>query len=120
MLDPVARSRLPKVDDASQGKQSRGGFGGLSCRPFPWRVPMTMVRWFGLVGMAVVLAAPAARAQDFPKPGPEHELLKKWVGTWDTTMKMQGAESKGVATYKMELGGLWLASTYEGEFGGMK
>jgi hypothetical protein len=55
-----------------------------------------------------------------PKPGPEHAMLKKQEGTWDTTMKMAGAESKGIATYKMELGGLWLASTFEGDLGGMK
>jgi hypothetical protein len=83
---------------------------------------MKTLRWFGLLGMAVVLGASPAGAQEPPKPGPEHELLKKWVGTWDTTMKMPGdvAEVKGVATYKMELGGLWLASSHEGEFGGMK
>ena len=72
------------------------------------------------VGMAMVLLAPTAGAQEPPKPGPEHEMLKKWVGTWDTTMKFMGGEVKGVATYKMELGGLWLTSTHEGEFGGMK
>jgi hypothetical protein len=81
---------------------------------------MKTLRRFGPVGMALVLLAPAAGAQEPPKPGPEHELLKKWVGTWDTTMKVMGGEVKGVAIYKMELGGLWLASTYEGEFGGMK
>ena len=47
---------------------------------------MTTLRWFGAAAAAVVLATPVARAQDFPKPGPEHELLKKHVGTWDLTM----------------------------------
>ena len=56
----------------------------------------------GLVAVCVLIfAAPFVAAQDFPKPGPEHEMLKKWVGTWDTTMKMAGMESKGTATYKM-------------------
>jgi hypothetical protein len=63
--------------------------------------------------LAVVLAVPAARAQEFPKAGPEHEMLKKLEGTWDATMKAGGVESKGTATYKMELGGLWLTSTFE-------
>jgi hypothetical protein len=75
---------------------------------------------FSAAALAVVLAAPAARAQEPPKPGPEHEVLKKMVGTWDVTMKMDGMEIKGVMTYKMDLGGLWLAGRLESEFGGMK
>ncbi|HET6575142.1 MAG TPA: DUF1579 domain-containing protein [Fimbriiglobus sp.] len=81
---------------------------------------MTTVRWFSAVAVAAVLAAPAARAQEFPKPGPEHEVLKKLVGTWDLTMKAGGMESKGTVKYKMDLGGLWLVSALESDFGGMK
>jgi hypothetical protein len=81
---------------------------------------MTTVRWFCAIALAVVLAAPAAQAQEFPKPGPEHEVLKKLVGTWDLTMKGGGMESKGTVTYKLDLGGLWLVSTLESDFGGMK
>jgi hypothetical protein len=73
--------------------------------------------WLALA--AGVVLAPAARGQ-FPKPGPEHEGLKELVGTWDATIKMGGQESKGVMTYKMDLGGLWLVGNYEGEFGGEK
>ena len=40
-------------------------------------------------------------------------------GTWDTTMKFAGMESKGSAVYKVELGGLWLSSTFKGDIGGM-
>jgi hypothetical protein len=47
-------------------------------------------------------------------------VLKKWVGTWDCTVKMMGQETKGTSVYKMELGGLWLTSSFEGEFAGMK
>jgi hypothetical protein len=36
----------------------------------------------------------AVLAQEPAKPGPEHDMLKKWEGTWDATMKMAGAESK--------------------------
>ena len=68
---------------------------------------------------AAVLAGPAA-AQDGPKPGPEHEVLKKMAGTWDVTMSVGGAETKGSAVYKMDLGGLWLTSTFEGEVFGTK
>ncbi len=81
---------------------------------------MTYARWFGAIALAAVLAAPVARGQEPPKPGPEFDVLKKMVGTWDTTMKMMGGESKGTVTYKMDLGGLWLASTFEGDLGGQK
>ena len=80
---------------------------------------MKTVHWFCAVALAVV-ATPAAWAQEAPKPGPEHEFLKKHVGTWDLTMKVGGMESKAVVTQKMDLGGLWLVSTLESEFGGVK
>src|SRR5262249_32290957 len=83
------------------------------------RASMKTVRWFYAVALAV-LATPAARAQEAPKPGPEHGLPKKQVGTWDLTMKVGGMESKAVVTYKMDLGGLWLLSSVESDFGGMK
>ena len=69
--------------------------------------------------VAAVLAAPAA-AQEPPKPGPEHKLLKSREGTWDITMKAGGMEHKGTVTYKMELGGLWLVGSLESDLGGEK
>lgn len=72
------------------------------------------------IAVAMFLAIPNVHAQEPAKPGLEHEMLKKHEGTWDTTMTMGGVESKGVATYKMELGGLWLVSTFEGEVSGAK
>ena len=81
---------------------------------------MKTVRWFCVAALVAAIASPAARAQEGPKPGPEHEYLKKHVGTWDTTMKFAGMESRGVATYKMDLGGLWLVSALESEFAGQK
>jgi hypothetical protein len=78
------------------------------------------VRWSFAVALAAAVAAPSARGQEPPKPGKEHAELKKLEGVWDTTMKMAGQESKGTATYKMDLGGLWLVSNFEGSFGGMK
>lgn len=80
----------------------------------------TKVCWSVAVALAAVVSAPSGRAQEAPKPGPEHAHLKKLEGTWDTTMKMGGQESKGTATYKMDLGGLWLLSRFEGSVGGMK
>ena len=41
-------------------------------------------------------------------------------GSWDAVMKFGGMESKGTMTYKMEVGGLWLVSSFNGEFAGMK
>ena len=66
------------------------------------------------------LAVPATTAQDTPKPGPEHEILNKMVGTWDMTMKFAGMESKGTVVYKLDLGGLWLSGTTECELMGQK
>jgi Protein of unknown function (DUF1579) len=80
-----------------------------------------MMRRICAIAVAGLVAVPAARAQEFPpKPGPEHELLKKMEGTWEATTKAGGMESKGTMTYKMALGGLWLMSKFEGEFAGQK
>ncbi len=75
------------------------------------------MRTFAAVTMAAVLTAASALAQqpEAPKPGPEHEMLKKKEGTWTTAMKAGGAEFKGMVTYKMELGGLWLVGGFEGD-----
>ncbi len=78
---------------------------------------MAVVRSLLLAAVACLLLVPNAFAQG-AKPGPEHERLKKMEGTWDATIKMGDSESKGVSTYKMDLGGLWLFSQFKGEFGG--
>src|SRR5688572_10958702 len=71
-----------------------------------------VMRMIAAVTMAAVLAG-SAGAQEPPKPGPEHQLLKKREGAWDTVTKAGGMEIKGVITYKMELGGLWLVGSLE-------
>jgi hypothetical protein len=81
---------------------------------------MRVIRLFVAVCAASVLAAPAARAQEPPKPGAEHARLKRAEGTWDAKIKFGDMESKGTMTYKMEMGGLWLISDFKGEFGGAK
>ena len=81
---------------------------------------MKTMRWLGVVALAAAVAVPSARAQEFPKPGPEHEVLKKLEGTWDVTMKFGGMETKGTVTNKMELGGLWLVANLESELLGTK
>lgn len=59
---------------------------------------------------------PVGLAQEPPKPGKEHEQLKRLEGTWEGESEF----GKGTMTYKMGLGGLWLIGDFEGEFGGMK
>jgi hypothetical protein len=61
-----------------------------------------------------------APPMDMPmtQAGPEHALLKKMAGTWDTTVKfmipgMPPDISKGSETSRM-LGDLWLLSDFEG------
>ena len=75
---------------------------------------------FAMAGMIGALLVVPALAQESPKPGPEHEALKKMVGNWDTTMKIGGMDSKGTATYKLDLGGLWLTSEMKSELFGEK
>jgi hypothetical protein len=81
---------------------------------------MKTVRFCCVAAVAGLILASVGRAQEPPKPGPEHEVLKKLEGTWEATMKMMGTESKGTMVWKMDLGGLWLTSNFEGDFGGMK
>lgn len=81
---------------------------------------MKTLRVICAIMLAAAVTAPTARAQEGAKPGPEHEHLKKLEGHWDTTFSMGGQSSKGKASYKMDLGGLWLLSTFEGDMGGMK
>ena len=82
---------------------------------------MKTVRWFCALAVALLLvSATKAQQPELPKPGPEHEFLKKMEGTWDVAMKFEGGESKGTVTYKMDLGGLWLSSSLEADLGGMK
>jgi len=71
-----------------------------------------------LVCCCLVFRALPAAAQ--PKPGAEHDALKKFEGTWDATVAFMGHESKGTAVYKLGLGGFWLTLDFQGEFGGQK
>lgn len=72
-----------------------------------------------LLAVAGVLATTHVPAQDFPKPGPEHEELKELVGEWDAVMDLGGQKSKATATYKSICGGMWIASDFKGDFGGL-
>lgn len=68
--------------------------------------------------------APAAGELPVTKPGPEHEVLKQAEGVWDCTSEMKDSPdspavvSKGVETYTMGCGGLWLIEDFKGDFAG--
>lgn len=72
------------------------------------------------IGVLTMVLAGGAAGQEPPKPGPEYAVLKKLVGTWETSMSAGGQTSKGTMTYQFDLGGLWLTSTMEGEMFGQK
>src|SRR5262249_37483395 len=69
-----------------------------------------------LASVALLNLVPSARVQEPPKPGKEHDHLKRLVGTWD------GEEDfcKGTMTYKRGLEGRRACGDFAGEFGGMK
>ena len=84
---------------------------------------MTRARSAALIAVvAALLGAPAAMAQDappMPKPGPEHEVLKADVGTWNAKIEMVTPggtmTSTGVETTRLGCGGLCLVTDFKGE-----
>jgi hypothetical protein len=74
-----------------------------------------------LVALYAVLAG-SASAQSWQTD--EHDILQKDVGTWDAVTKIwptpnaEPLESRGKETNEL-LGGLWVVSRFEGDFGGM-
>lgn len=70
------------------------------------------------------LPAHTRQAQELPKPGKQHEVLKQFEGTWDAVAKFAMepgkpmTESKGVETSVVGLGGFWLSYEYTGEMMG--
>jgi hypothetical protein len=79
-------------------------------------------RWtLVLAVLACAAAAGAQEAPPMPKPGPEHEMLKKDVGTWDATVEMMmppGPPSKGTEVNALGPGGLWLITDFKSEMMG--
>ena len=77
-----------------------------------------------LGAVAVVVMAAGVAAQDMPplpKPGPEHEILKMDVGSWDATVEAMAAPgappmtSKGVEVNTLGCGGLCLITDFKGD-----
>jgi hypothetical protein len=78
-------------------------------------------RTFALVLTGIIGLVATARGQvPVPEPGPEHERLKYYEGTWEAVIESEGMESKGTSVYTLELGGLWLINKFQGDFGGFK
>jgi hypothetical protein len=77
---------------------------------------MRTIRLLLSICLAGALLGSAVLGQGPPKPTKKHALLKRMEGAWD--VQMEGG--KGTMTYKMDLGGLWLLSEMNGEYGGMK
>jgi uncharacterized protein DUF1579 len=73
------------------------------------------------LGLGLYFVAGAALAQEMPplpKPGPEHEVLKLDVGTWDAVVEMMEPGkppvlSKGVETVSVMTGGLWTTTDFK-------
>jgi hypothetical protein len=70
----------------------------------------------------VMVAASGAQGMPpMPKPGPEHEVLKMDVGTWDASVEVPTAPgappmtSKGVEVDTLGCGGLCLITDFKGE-----
>jgi hypothetical protein len=63
-------------------------------------------------GIGVLAQAPQT-------PGPEHAHLQQMVGDWDVLMEMAGQKSKGTATYKSICDGMWVASDFDCDLGGI-
>jgi hypothetical protein len=80
----------------------------------------TMQHGFAALVATLIVAAAVWAQPEPPKPSPEHAVLKKMEGTWDATMTAGGMESKAKMVYKLDLGGMWLSSTLDGEAGGQK
>ncbi len=82
---------------------------------------MKTIRLASLIAAGLVLLAGGAPAQDFPKPGVEHEQLKQMTGLWDAHVKCtfepgkSPQESKGGYTGKLDVGGYFLVTEFKGE-----
>jgi hypothetical protein len=75
-----------------------------------------------VAGTLTGAALRATRTQEMeaPKPGPEHKVLERFVGDWDAVTSGMGPETKGKQTSKLACDGMFLMTTYNGEFMGMK
>ncbi len=76
-----------------------------------------MLRAFSL--FCLLTLAGTVSAQEVT-PGPEHKKLAELEGSWNLAIKSEAGDSKGKSVYKLECGGLWLISSFQSDFAGMK
>jgi hypothetical protein len=93
---------------------------------------MSGLRFVGFaVGLFVLCALPVVSAQTggqqgppMPKPGPEHEVLKMDVGTWDAVVEVTPAPgappmtSKGTEVNTLGCGGLCIITDFKADMAG--
>jgi hypothetical protein len=85
---------------------------------------MRIARTLALACTASLILCAGGSAQEVPKPGPEHELLRQDAGMWDAVVEMMmepGAaptKSTGVETSVMGCGGLCLVTDFKAEMMG--
>lgn len=58
-------------------------------------------------------------APGMPRPGAEHKLLLRGIGTWDASIDMLGQASKGTMQIEAGPGGFTTFSRFSGDMGGM-
>jgi hypothetical protein len=80
---------------------------------------LPVLRWLPGV-LCLVPALAAAQMPPMPTPGPEHEILKADVGTWDAAVELMGPDgnaiaSKGVETNTLGCNGMCLVTQFNGE-----
>lgn len=86
---------------------------------------MWMALLVALTAAPALAQPPGEQMPPMPKPGPEHEVLKADVGTWDAVVEFipgPGAApvtSKGVEVNTLGCGGLCLITDFKGEAMGM-
>jgi hypothetical protein len=80
---------------------------------------MNRISRVALVLAAAVALATTAFAQMPPTPGPEHEILKRDVGTWDFTLEMtipgMGPLTMNGTETNTLMAGRWLLGEFKGE-----
>jgi hypothetical protein len=89
----------------------------------PCSQPRRPHRLAWLAGLLLSGTAAAAFAQmpEVPQPGPEHDVLKRDVGTWDVVIEfhagpgMPAQTSKAVETNTLECSGFCLVSEFRGD-----
>lgn len=73
-----------------------------------------------LSGFLVLRAtsSPKQEAPGAPTLAPELKRLEVWVGTWDAEVTMMGQTTKGSEVCRLECGGNWLISEFNGSLMG--